>query len=154
MAGLLGEFEAKLDNKGRFALPAGLRRQLSPDANERFVLNRGFEKCLTLYPWNVWESITQELDALNPYVKENREFIRFFHRGAQEIQLDAAGRILIPKRLLEYAGIGLDIVLSAHTNKIEIWAGDEYDSILNDMPGDFAALAERVMGGKGGQLNG
>jgi len=144
----LGEFECKLDGKGRFILPTTLKKQIPQEAGEKFVVNRGFEKCLVMYPRNEWDKISDEINKLNPYVKSNREFIRYFYRGATELSLDAAARLLLPKRLLEYGEIEKDIVLFAHTNKIEIWAQELYDDVLGSEPEDFADLAERVMGTK------
>lgn len=146
MTRFLGEFECKLDAKGRLSLPSGLRKQLSPEAKDKFVLNRGFENCLALYPMNEWEKISAEVNQLNMYVKKNREFARYFYRGASELELDAAGRLLLPKRMSEYAGIDKDIILSAWHNKIEIWSKEKFEALLNDEPKDFASLAEEVMG--------
>jgi MraZ protein len=146
MTQFLGEFECKLDAKGRLMLPSALRKQVSPEAQEKFVVNRGFENCLALYPFNEWQKISAEVNRLNMYVKKNREFARYFYRGATELELDTAGRLLLPKRLLEYAGADKDIILSAFSNKIEVWSKDKFESILNDEPADFAALAEEVMG--------
>jgi MraZ protein len=152
MANLLGEFECKLDAKSRLALPSGLKKQLAEDNQERFVINRGFEKNLALYPEKEWAQITKEINSLNLYNKKNREFVRYFYRGATEITADSAGRILIPKSLHEYAGIDKDIVLIAYGKRIEIWAKNVYDEMLNQEPEDFATLAEDVMGkiNKGG----
>jgi MraZ protein len=146
MTRFFGEFECKTDNKGRFILPASLKKQMPQEADGQFVVNRGFEKCLIMYPRNEWDSITDEINGLNPYVQENREFIRYFFRGATELTLDNAARLLLPKRLLEYAGIDKDIVLFAHTNKIEIWSAELYNTILDNEPENFASLAEKVMG--------
>lgn len=147
MANFIGEFECKLDAKGRLMLPSGLRKQLDPAAQESFVLNRGFEKCLVLYPKNEWEGISAEINKLNQYVKKNREFIRYFYRGASELGLDGTGRILFPKRMLSYAGVEKQVVLFAYSNRIEVWDKAIYDGLLTDEPDDFAALAEEVMGG-------
>lgn len=146
MTQFLGEFDCKLDAKGRLMMPSALRKQISPEAKEKFVLNRGFENCLALYPMNEWEKISAEVNRLNMYVKKNREFARYFYRGATELELDATGRLLLPKRLCEYAGIDKEIILSAFSNKIEVWARDKFEALLNDEPADFAALAEEVMG--------
>lgn len=147
MANFIGEFDCKLDSKGRLMLPSGLRKQLDPAAQERFVLNRGFEKCLVLYPKNEWEHISSEVNKLNQYVKKNREFIRYFYRGASELELDNTGRILLPKRMLEYAAADKDVVLFAYSNRIEVWDKKTYEGLLTDEPDDFATLAEEVMGG-------
>jgi MraZ protein len=146
MTNFIGEFNCKIDAKGRVMLPSALRKQLAPEANERFVMNRGFESCLVLYPKNEWEVISAEVNKLNQYVKKNREFIRYFYRGATELELDSNGRLLLPKRMLQYAGIDKEIVLFAYGNRIEIWDKDKYDNLLTDEPEDFADLAEEVMG--------
>lgn len=148
MTNFIGEFDCKLDPKGRLMLPSGLRKQLDPAAQEKFVLNRGFEKCLVLYPKNEWDVISAEVNQLNQYVKKNRDFIRYFYRGASELNLDGTGRVLLPKRLLEYAGIGKELVMFAYSNRIELWDKATYDNLLTDEPEDFASLAEEVMGNK------
>ena len=132
-------------------LPSSLRKQLDPAAEERFVMNRGFEKCLVLYPKNDWAHISAEVNKLNQYVKKNREFIRYFYRGATELGLDGTGRMLFPKRMLEYAGAKKEVVLFAYGNRIEVWDKEVYDGLLTDEPDEFAALAEEVMGGSGNQ---
>ena len=148
MSQFLGEYECKLDPKGRLMLPSGLKKQLSPEAQDKFVINRGFEKCLVLYPLNEWKVIREEVNQLNLYAKKNREFARYFFRGASELTLDGTSRLLLPKSLLEYASIEKDLVLFAYSNRIEVWSKSNYDSMLNDEPEDFANLAEEVMGKK------
>ena len=146
MTSFIGEFDCKVDAKGRVMMPSGLRKQLDPEAQEKFVLNRGFEKCLVLYPKNVWTNISAEISKLNQYKKKNREFIRYFYRGATEISLDGTGRILFPKRLLNYAAIAKEVVLFAYFDRIEVWDKNTYDNLLTDEPDDFSNLAEEVMG--------
>ncbi|MDX9941228.1 MAG: division/cell wall cluster transcriptional repressor MraZ [Bacteroidales bacterium] len=146
MTYLLGEFDIKVDSKGRFMLPSGLKKQLTEGDQERFVINRGFEKNLTLYPQSEWQKISQEVNSLNLYNKKNREFVRYFFRGASEVMLDSANRLLLPKSLLEYAGIEKEIVLFAYGQRIEIWAREVYESMMNNEPEDFSSLAEDVMG--------
>lgn len=146
MTYLLGEFDCKVDSKGRFMLPSGLKKQFSEGDQERFVINRGFEKNLTLYPESEWQKISREVNSLNLYNKKNREFVRYFFRGASEITLDAASRLLLPKTLLEYSGIEKEIVLFAYGQRVEIWAKDVYESMMNNEPEDFSSLAEDVMG--------
>lgn len=146
MTSFLGEYECKLDVKGRVMLPSGLKKQVQPAAQEKFVVNRGFEKCLVLYPMNEWVQISKDVNTLNMYVKENREFVRRFYNGATELELDGTGRLLLPKRLLEYAGIDKDAVFFAYANRIEIWSKEAYDKLINEDTTDFAGLAEKVMG--------
>lgn len=148
MVQLLGEFDCKLDAKGRMMVPSNLKKQLPEAERDGLVVNRGFEKHLVIYPRKVWEEIVAELSKLNQYEKKTREFIRFFTRGATELTLDASGRVLLPKSLLEFAGIKSDVVLACQFNKIEVWAKDAYEDLLDNEPENFANLAEEVMGGK------
>jgi MraZ protein len=149
MSNFLGEFDCKLDTKGRMMIPVGLKKQLPEADSEGLVINRGFEKHLVIYTRKEWNKIVEDLSKLNQYEKKTREFIRYFTRGASELSLDAAGRVLLPKTLLEYAGIDAEVVLSCQFNKIEVWAAAAYDAQLDNEPENFANLAEEVMGGKG-----
>jgi len=143
---LLGEYEVRLDGKGRFRMPSGLLTQLGDWQRGNFVINRGFEKCLVLYPEPLWNETTAEINELNLYNKKNRDFARYFFRGASEVTLDSADRILLPKRLAEYANIEKDMILSAYSGRIEMWAASELDKWMEEEPGDFAELADEVLG--------
>jgi len=149
MSHFLGEFDCKLDAKGRMMIPSSLKKQLPEAEREGLVINRGFEKHLVIYTKKEWDSITEELSKLNAYEKKSRDFIRYFTRGATELSLDSANRILFPKALMEYAGISGEVVLSCVLNKIEVWAKDAYDSQMDNEPENFANLAEEVMGSMG-----
>lgn len=143
---LIGEFECKVDEKSRLILPSGLKKQISQDAQDRFVINRGFEGCLVLYPMNVWKDTTEQINKLNLYVQKNRNFVRLFYNGATELTLDSQNRLLLPKSLLGYAGIEKEIILFAYSDRIEIWNKEKYRQLLSNEPEDFAQLAEEVMG--------
>ena len=132
MSHFLGEFECKLDAKGRMMIPAGLKRQLPEAEREGLVVNRGFEKHLVIYTRKEWDKIVDDLSKLNQYEKRTREFIRYFTRGATELSLDSNGRVLLPKALLEYAGIGADVVLACQFNKIEAWDQRAYDEQMDN----------------------
>lgn len=146
MAGLVGEYECKLDAKGRFLFPAGLRKQLSPEANEVFMMNKGFENCLTLYPQNEWDKVSTRLSKLNLFKPKNRMFYRLFHQGAKQLGLDNAGRILVPADLMKRIGLSREIMLTAYSDRIEVWSKEEYMSTMGDNMADFADLADEVMG--------
>ena len=149
MKGFLGEYEATLDAKGRFLLPAGLKKQL-PENAMPFVINRGFEKCLTLYPQTSWEPIYAQISKLNDFDPKVREFRRFFMNGATEVEPDTAGRLLLPPNLKDYAGLTKDIVLVSAVDKIEIWDSNTYKKFFESFSADsFSSLAQQVMGGNG-----
>lgn len=142
-----GEYECKLDAKGRVKLPTNLLRQIASDGvSLNFVMNRGFEKHLMLYPNAVWEKKTKEINQLNIYNTRQRQAMRYFYRGATRISSDSADRILIPKNLIAYAGIKKDLVLFAYYEHIEIWSKDAYDKVLAQEPEDFSELAEGLFG--------
>jgi MraZ protein len=149
MTGFLGEYEATVDPKGRFLLPAGFKKQLPEDSNNLFVINRGFEKCLTLYPLSSWEPIFTGISKLNDFDPKVREFRRYFLNGATQVELDSAGRLNLPKNLLEHAGIDKDIVLVSAVNKIEIWDKSKYTQFFETFsPEGFSSLANEVMNKK------
>lgn len=149
MAGFLGEFEVTLDAKGRFLLPAGLKKQLPEGENTHFVINRGFEKCLSLYTKQAWEPVFAKISSLNQFDPEVRNFVRYFLNGATEVEIDSAGRLLLPPNLKEYAGLVKDAVLSSSVDKIEIWSKDAYQQFFESYsPTQFSSLAQKVMGGE------
>lgn len=135
-------------------VPAALKKQLPNAENDGLIINRGFEKNLVIYPKNVWDAVVADLAKLNIYDQENRAFVRAFTRGATELSLDAAGRVLLPKSLVEYAGIGSDLVLACQLDRIEVWDKKSYEDIFDDVPANFANLAQKVMGDKKGGADG
>jgi MraZ protein len=146
MTGFFGEYEATLDSKGRFLLPAGVKKQLPEGVDPVFVVNRGFEKCLTVYPLQSWKPIYENISALNDFDPKVREFRRYFLNGAIQLELDGAGRILLPKNLMEHAGLEKDIVLVAAVNKLEIWDKNKYQQFFDTFsPEAFSSLAAEVM---------
>jgi MraZ protein len=148
MAQLHGEYQCKVDAKGRLIIPASLKKQLPKAAKDSFFINRGFEKCCIIYPANEWEKIAEEINKLSDYIARERQFKRYFLRGADKLEMDSASRVLIPKQMIEYAGIKSDVVLLAYGSKIELWSKRAYDKMLSEEPADFSALAEEVMSKK------
>ncbi len=148
MTGFLGEFEATVDAKGRFLLPAGFKKQLAEGDGEKFVINRGFEKCLSLYPLSSWKPIAEKVNALNDFDPKVRQFKRYFLNGATMVEPDSAGRLLLPPTLKEYAALQKDIVLVPAGNKMEIWDSAKYKEFFDSFsPESFSDLASLVMGG-------
>lgn len=149
MMGFLGEFEVTLDAKGRFLVPAGLKKQLPEGESGSFVINRGFEKCLTMYPLKSWEPIFSNLSKLNDFDPKVREFRRWFLNGAIQMDLDSAGRLLIPRNLMEHAGLEKDVVLVSALNKIEIWDKAAFKQFFDSFsPDAYSNLAAEVMSGR------
>jgi len=147
MTGLIGEYECKVDAKGRFMFPVDLRKQMDALFEKGFVINRNLhQKCLVLYPIQEWDKLNKKLSKLNRLIKANDVFVRKFTGGATGIQADGAGRILLPKPLSQYADIKSDIKVLGSNNVIEIWDKVLYDDFLNqDM--NIEQLAQDVLGG-------
>jgi len=129
-------------------LPNVLKKQMASVLADGFVLKRSvFQPCLELYPKQEWNLMMTKVNKLNRFVKKNNDFIRLFTAGVKELELDATGRLLIPKDLYAFAGISKEIVLSSAINIIEIWDKGKYELAINDAAVDFPVLAEEVMGG-------
>jgi MraZ protein len=147
MNSFIGDYECRVDDKGRLLFPSALRKQNKSASPDRYVVKKDiYESCLVLFPMEEWERQNALIRRnTNPYNKEQAQFLREFYRGTAEISLDSNGRLLIPKRLLEMVNISKDIVLSGQDSKIEIWSKERYDSNGIDEQ-KFASLAEKVLG--------
>lgn len=128
-------------------IPAALKKQLASSLQDGFVLKRSvFQPCLELYPMSEWNLMMQKINKLNRFVKKNNDFIRRFTAGVKIVEIDALGRLLVPKDLMTFSQISKDIVLSSAVNIVEIWDKDLYEKSIAGDDIDFADLAEDVMG--------
>ena len=134
-----------VDEKGRVNLPSKLRKYVSPEANETFVITRGFEKCLFVYPVDEWNKLEDNLRNLSGYDPEHRLFIRALLELASESQLDAQARLSIPQELREYASIQDAVRIIGTLDKIELWNPQVYDDYKNTQPESYESIAARVM---------
>jgi MraZ protein len=147
MINLIGTYECTVDNKGRIMIPAQLKKQLDGFTKEPFILKRSvFQNCLELFPYSEWKLMMDKVNKLNRFVKKNNDFIRMYTAGVKSIDLDSAGRLLVPKDLIAISKLTKNVVLSSSINIIEIWDKDEYEKSINDPKVDFAKLTEEVMG--------
>lgn len=144
---LIGEFDCKVDAKGRFMFPVNLRKQLETAFENGFVINRNLhQKCLVLYPAAEWTKLNKKLSKLNRLIKANDVFVRKFTGGATACEADNTGRILLPKSLTDYAEIKADVKVLGSNNVIEIWDKKLYEDFLNQDI-NIEKLAEDVLGG-------
>ncbi len=146
MTGFIGEYHCKIDAKGRLLLPAEMRKQLSVDDQGTFVISRGVDDCLSLYPMSEWEVVMSKLRTLNRFKAKDRKFARMFQKGATKVVADSNERILLPKGLLGWAEVQKEIVLVANVDLWEIWDKTKYESLMGEDWGDFDQLAAEVMG--------
>jgi MraZ protein len=148
MATFIGDYECKVDVKGRIILPMAFKKQMPAGAPDHFVVRKDiFENCLVLYAIDDWNRQLERIrKRMNPYNPEHNKFLRNFFKGTAELVLDNSNRLLIPRKLLDLIGAGRDVTLAGQDGRIEIWATSVYSTI--EMPAeDFAALAEKLMGG-------
>ncbi|CAM2977937.1 MraZ protein [Flavobacterium succinicans] len=128
-------------------LPSPLKKQLASSLQDGFVLKRSvFQSCLELYPMAEWNVMMQKVNGLNRFVKKNNDFIRRFTAGVKVVEIDALGRMLIPKDLVGFASIAKDVVFSSAVTIVEIWDKELYEKSISGEDLDFAELAEEVMG--------
>ena len=136
-------------------MPIAIKKQLTPVASDGFVLKRSvFNPCLELYPMQEWMQLMEKVNTLNRFNKKNNDFIRRFTAGVKTVEMDASGRLLIPKDLVKHAQIGKEIVLSSAVNILEIWDKTLYEKAIDDAVLDFADLAEEVMGDQNDEVDG
>ena len=147
MAGFVGDFQCKVDAKGRVSFPSALKKQMDASSDGRFVLKKDlFEACLVLYPMEEWERKSEQLRRkLNPYNKKHNQFLRNFFKGSAEVVLDGNGRLLLSRRLMEQVDITNEVVLAGQFEKIEVWPASKYEAI-DETPDEVAAMAEELLG--------
>ena len=140
----MGEFDHTTDPKGRLIVPSKFREELG----DTFVVTKGLDGCLLAYAKPEWDRVTTGLRELSLVNKNGRQFIRFFFAGAAEIEMDKQGRILIPEKLREFAGITKDVVSVGADNKLEIWSKDRYleNTDFDDMDEIAEHMAELGIG--------
>lgn len=150
MAGFKGKYDFSIDDKGRISLPAKLRKNVSPEAKDGFILTRGFETCIYLYPQNIWNKLEEDLDNRTSEFDENdRILIRTMMMYANDVVIDQQSRIPITPELLSFAKITKKVVIIGVLKKIEIWAAEEFEQ-YNERSGGktYEQIASEVMGRK------
>lgn len=136
----IGEYQHTIDPKGRVILPAKFREELG----EKFVVTKGLDNCLFVYPNEEWQNLEQRLRTLPLTSKDARAFIRFFFAGATECELDKQGRILIPSNLREHAVLAKDLVIIGVSTRVEIWSKEAWETYNDDSSLDHEAIFEKM----------
>ncbi|MBE7046608.1 MAG: division/cell wall cluster transcriptional repressor MraZ [Ruminococcaceae bacterium] len=133
--GFIGEYYHSVDVKGRMNIPVKFRELLG----DSFVVTRGLDKCLSIYPTEAFQAFAQKLQSLPISDKNARQFVRFFLSGAVECELDKQGRILLPQSLRMYADISKDVVVTGNGSTIEIWDSNQWNDYNNTIDPDAIA---------------
>ena len=141
-----GEYYNTLDSKSRLSIPAKFRKALNPINNRTFVLTRGFDNCLLLYPVSEWSKVEEQLSFLSSMKGRHRNFIRSIVRHASYLQYDSQGRIIIPENLCDYAKIDKEVAVIGVIKKIELWSPEMLDRLDGDSQdlSDFEDLADEI----------
>lgn len=147
MSYLSGEYEGKVDAKGRIVLPSRVKAKLPEASGNEIVITRGFEPCLVVYPSLEWKKIHSKVAGLNEFNAEYRRFQRNFFRGNTEVEFDGTGRFLIPKSMLKYASIEKEVIVVGIGNRVEIWNPETYEEYLIKDQGEFSDLAQKFLAG-------
>ena len=138
----MGEYNHIIDAKGRLIIPARFRELLG----EEFILTKGLDGCLSIYPMDAWEAFETKLRALPLTNKNARTFTRFFVAGATNCELDRQGIILVPQTLREFAGLEKEVVLTGNLDRIEIWSKEKWSENCNYDDMDSIAESMQDMG--------
>lgn len=136
----IGEYQHVLDPKGRVIMPSKFREGLG----EKFVVTKGLDHCLFVYPQNEWQEFERKLRTLPLTSKDARAFTRFFFAGATECELDKQGRILIPANLREYAELVKELVIIGVASRVEIWSKERWDEYNDDANLDHQSIVEKM----------
>ena len=141
-----GQYTYSIDSKSRVAIPVKLRKQLTPESNETFVMKQGTVRCIELYPLDQWQLHEEKLKKLNQFNPEHAKFLHMHLQNVFEDTLDNQSRILIPQILLNHAGIEKDVLLIGLLERIVIWNPVIYTEYLNSSELPYEQLAAKVMG--------
>lgn len=136
----MGEYHHNIDEKGRLIMPSKFRDVLG----DSFIVTRGMDSCLFVYPKESWDNLTNELNQLSFTKKDVRAFQRFFLSGATMCEFDKQGRINITTPLASYASLSKECVIIGVNDRIEIWAKEKFDSFLDENIENISDIAERL----------
>lgn len=136
----IGEYNHSVDPKKRLALPSKFRNELG----KTVVVTRGLDKCLFVYPLDVWQELAQKLGTMPIGEGATRAFVRLMLAGATDVQMDAQGRVLIPDYLKEYAQLNRDVIVAGLFNRLEIWDQERWTAYKNDAEKNTDEIAENL----------
>ena len=137
---LMGEYHHSIDDKGRIIIPSRFRDELGKE----FIVTRGLEECLFVYPKNKWNEIIEKLNKLPFTKKDARSFMRFFLSGASALEFDKQGRININSTLISYAELEKDCVIVGVGDRLEIWSKNKWDNFYDSNKNDLSDIAENL----------
>jgi MraZ protein len=148
MSSFKGRYRYAVDEKGRIAIPAKLRKNIAPASRKNFVVTRGLEKCLYLYPLDEWNKLEQSLRSLSLRNDKDRQFARTISSWAEDAGPDGQFRIMLSAELKQYAGITEEVLVLGVLERIEIWSPAVLDAFEKDQSQSYESAAEQVFAPK------
>lgn len=140
-----GEFSCSLDAKNRLNIPSGIRKMIGSEANDTLIFAPGFEQHnLYVYPLDEWKRLTDSFKKFKPNDVNAQNFIRFFVSGAHTVTMDAQGRIMLPPRILDMAGIKTDLLILGMVNKMEVWNPEKYNDYRGNIGLNLGQLVKEI----------
>ena len=136
----IGEYEHTLDEKKRVSLPKQFRTGLG----KKMVMTRGLDNCLFVYSKSNWEKVAEKLQALSFAQADTRGFNRFILSGAVEVEVDTAGRILIPEHQKEFAGLKKTVVFAGVSDRVEVWDSESWKAYKARIEKQADSMAEKL----------
>ena len=137
---MIGEYHHNIDEKGRLIIPSKFRIELG----EKFIVTRGMEKCLFVYPMKDWNNMISELNKLSFTKKDYRTFMRMLLSGATECELDKSGRVNISNPLKSYASLEKECVIIGVNDRLEIWSENGFEDFFNSNIENYSDIAENL----------
>lgn len=137
----MGEFQHSIDEKGRLIVPAKFRE----DLGEKFIITRGLDNCLFVYPLPQWKILEDKIKELPTSHADTRAFVRMFFSGAVEAEVDKQGRVVVPSHLREHARIERDVYVIGVSTKVEIWSKDSWENYENQAQQSYESIAEKII---------
>ena len=145
MPGFKGQESYSIDSKGRVSIPAKMRRAVTAESNDTFILTRGNNKCIEVFPLEDWKKYEERLGKLNHNDEKERYFLRMILSWCEEVGFDGQQRIMIPKKHLDFAGITNKVTIVGVMDRIEIWNPEEFEKYQNGFSETYEQVAANVM---------
>lgn len=143
MAGFKGSFKHSIDQKGRLNIPAKFRR--APETAESYIITRGLNACLYIFPVDEWEKVENKLRSLAQTNPDALYYLRATLANAGDVQVDRQGRITLPPHLIKLAGLGKEVLINGALDRMEIWAPDKFEEYLEESTESYEEVARKIL---------
>jgi MraZ protein len=143
LAGFKGSYKHTIDQKGRINIPAKFRR--APETAESYVITRGLNSCLYIFPADEWDKVEQKLRSLAQTDPNALYYLRSTLANAADVQVDRQGRITLAANLIKLAGLGKEVLINGALDRMEIWDPDAFEKYLKESPESYEEVARKIL---------